>query len=266
VDSLDSARLKLKRANLHAGTAERETGRFFKRYPDPAFRVEQEGGPVALRVNQRFWIRIVVDKGLPDLPDSYAARFGDAIHNYRCVLDHVAWQLVRHGMRRKPAEPWKVQFPIYDKRATFRAQKAARLPGVDSGPVKFIEGRHKYRGGKATNEYLIALRNLSNDDKHHSLHVMASAIAQAHHNVTFTNCVPVARKRPPKPPELKSGAVVLRIQCAITVPRTPKVAVTVTPSGYVVLEDGRAIFDLLAGIRAEVIEILNAPEIVSALK
>jgi hypothetical protein len=264
-NSLESARLKLKRANLHADTAKRETGRFFKRYPQASFGAELEGEPPNVKVGERFWVRIVVLEGLPDLPDSYAARFGDAIHNYRCVLDHIAWQLVAHGSIPRPREPWRVQFPIHDKRSSFRAQKAVRLPGVDSGPVKFIESRHKYRGGKATNQYLIALRNLSNDDKHHSLHVMASAVAQAHHHVTLTNCVDLAFKSPPMPPELKRGAVVAHIQCAITVPRNPKVEVNVTPSAYVVLEDGRAIFDLLGGIRAEVTEILNAPEITSAI-
>jgi hypothetical protein len=265
VDPLDSARLKLKRANLHANTAKRETVRFFKRYPDVAFRIEQESESLGLRVGERFWVRLVVDRGLPDLPDSYAARFGDAIHNYRCVLDHIAWQLVARGCNRHPAKPWRVQFPIYDKRATFRTEKATRLPGVDSGPIKFIEGRHKYRGGKATNKYLIALRDLSNDDKHHSLHLMAGAIAQAHHHVTLTNCVDIAVKHPPKPPPLKSGAVVMCLQCAVTVPRQPKVEVNVNPSAYVVLDDGRSIFDLLAGIQAEVTEILNAPEILAAV-
>ena len=95
MDPLDSARLKLKRANLHADTAKRETGRFFKRYPDASFGVELEGEPPRMRVGERFWVRIVVAKGLPDLPDSYAARFGDAIHNYRCVLDHEGWWISR---------------------------------------------------------------------------------------------------------------------------------------------------------------------------
>jgi hypothetical protein len=263
-ESLESARLKLKRANLHASTAKRETGRLFKRQPEAAFGIELEGKP-EVRLGARFWCRVVVLRGLPDLPDSYSARFGDAIHNYRCVLDHIAWQLVAHGASPNPVKPWKVQFPIYDQRTTFRKQKATRLPGVDSRPVKFIENRHAYRGGKATNQYLTALRDLSNDDKHHSLHVIASAIAQAHHHVTFTNCVPVAFRSPPKPPELKRGAVIARLQCAINVPRNPKVEVALTPSGYVVLEDGRSVFDLIGGIRVEVTEILNAPEITGAV-
>jgi hypothetical protein len=265
VDPLDSARLKLKRANLHTNIAKRETGRFFKRHPQVTFRVEQEGDPPRLRVGERFWLRILVDQGLPDLPPSYSPRFGDAIHNYRCVLDHIAWQLVAHGSDPKPAKDWQVQFPIYDELTRFRAQKAKRLPGVDCGPVEFIESRHKYRGGKATNEYLIALRDLSNDDKHQSLHVVTGAIGQARYHVTLTNCVDLVRKDPPKPPKLKSGAEVMRLQCAITVPRQPKVDVNVSPSAYVVLEDGRPIFDLLGGIRAEVTEILNAPEIAAAL-
>jgi hypothetical protein len=49
------------------------------------------------------------------------------------------------------------------------------------------------------------------------------------------------------------------------VPRNPKVGVALTPSGYVVLEDGRSVFDLLGGIRVEVTEILNAPEITGAV-
>jgi hypothetical protein len=41
--------------------------------------------------------------------------------------------------------------------------------------------------------------------------------------------------------------------------------VNVTPAAYVVLENGRT-FDLLYGIRTEVTEILNAPQVAAALK
>jgi hypothetical protein len=262
--SLDSARIKLKRANLHAGTAEREAGRFFKRDPKPTFDIEVEGQPISREVGTQFWCRLFVKSGMSDLPESFSARFGDAIYNYRCVLDHIAWQLVKHGSDPEPAKPTLVQFPIYTYTKDFMSNRASRLPGVGADPVDFIQARHNYDGGKATNERLLALADLSNDDKHRSLHVIVSAIAQVQHNVTLTDCKPIRIKNPPRAPELKDGAEIVRILCEIF-GSDPKVEMTFAPAGYVILEDGRSVSEVLGGIRREVAEILNAPEITSAL-
>jgi len=263
-DPLRSARIKLKRANLHASTAKREMLRFGKKHPSPTMRIDNKSD-VEAGAGDTVTLDLVVDRGYPDLPDSFAARFGDAIYNYRCALDHIAWQLVKHGRDPNPAEYWRVQFPIYSTRVAFRRHRASRLPGVDPrGPVNFIETRHHYVGGKATNQALLTLATLSNDDKHHSLHLMFSTPSHAKHTITFKGCHPIGFENPPERPKIVPDAVIATLTILVT---APYFAVNVKPAllVYVALEDWRNVLQVLAEIRAEIEEIIDAPEILDAL-
>jgi hypothetical protein len=144
VHSLESARIKLKRANLHAATARREAKRFYARNPQQTFKVNPVGEERVLGVGDVFAFELMVDKGWPDLPDSFAARFGDAIHNYRSALDHIAWQLVCHGGRPPDVlterERRRIQFLFCDREEAFAVRAADRLPGVGVAVVDFIKG------------------------------------------------------------------------------------------------------------------------------
>lgn len=263
-DPLRSARIKLKRANLHASTAQREMFRFGKKHPSPTMHIENKSN-VEAGAGDTVTLDLVLDRGFPDLPDSFAARFGDAIYNYRCALDHIAWQLVKHGSEPDPAEDRRVQFPIYSTQQDFRRNRASRLPGVDPrGPVDFIEARHGYVGGKATNETLLTLARLSNDDKHRSLHLMFTTPSHAKHTVTFEGCQPIGFVMPPERPKLVPDAVIATLTILVT---TADFAVKVKPAllVYVALEDWSNVLQVLSEIRAEVEEILDAPEILRAL-
>jgi hypothetical protein len=267
-DALRSARIKLARANLHTSTAQRETTRFFKNNPGPIFGVEVEGDADTPReIGGDFWSIITVTTGLPDLPDSYGARFGDAIHNYRCVLDHVAWQLVRHGSKPnlKRREQQRVQFPIYPRRADFDAECESRLPGVASTPIEFIKACHRYQGRQATNDTLLSLKDLSNDDKHRTLKPVVTAIARIEHNFIFERCLPLEYLGPDTAPPMKAGAEIGRLRCRILADE-PEVTMKLKPSGRIALDDGRNMFTVLKDIRAEVTTILNAPEIAAAVR
>ncbi|HZO97144.1 MAG TPA: hypothetical protein VFB42_07220 [Gaiellaceae bacterium] len=264
-DALRSARIKLDRANLHASTAKREFRRFINKHPRPTLRVESETDVQVIPVGETASLSLVLNRGFPALPDSFAARFGDALHNYRCALDHLAWELVQHGRDPNPAEPWRVQFPIYSERSKFRANRAKRLPGVDvRGPVQFIEARHRYVGGQATNEVLLRLARLSNEDKHRSLHLMFSAPSHARHQITFVDCRPVGFENPPERPKFVPDAEIARLTIVIT-GLNPTVEVKPGLTVYVSLEDWSNALDVLSETRAEVAEILNAPEIIAAV-
>ena len=266
-ESLRSAEIKLRRANLHKGIARREAVRFFKRHPAPTFRIEPEGDQepsgVIDSINR---CRIVLERGLPDLPDSFAARFGDAIHNYRCVLDHIAWQLVVHGASWPLSENERtsVQFPIYSAERGFDSSRPRRLPGVPDPAVSFIKARHNYVGGNATNNALLAIAALSNDDKHRALHVFLSLFRSLQSDVTFTSCVPVTWGGPSLRPAVKTGAVVTNFSYRV-LGANPKMEMKLTPEVQIIIEDGRDFSEMLEGIATEVTEILNAPEIVSAV-
>lgn len=267
-DGLASARTKLKRANLHAGIARREAVRFFRRHPQPTFHAEdkREGTEVTRHVGDVIEYRIVVTTAPPELPESFSARFGDAIHNYRCVLDHIAWQLVRHGTRwpLNKKEAVRVQFPIYLAKADFLGQIGDRLPGVNADAIRFIQERQGYVGGKASNLALLGLKELSNDDKHRSLHLFLSLFRNMASEATFIRCVPVEIRNPAVRPELKEGAVMTHFSYRVTEP-DPQVVVEVRPTVQIVIEDGRDFSEMLEGIRGEVTAILNAPEIIAAV-
>lgn len=266
-DALDSAKAKLARANIHTATAKREVRRFFKRHPDPTFDIDMDGGPTETRpVGEIVVGRLVLKTGSPDLPISFGARFGDAIQNYRGVLDHIAWQLVAHGEmpQLEPRRASRVQFPIYDTESAFDDNVAVRLPGVSSAARGFIKARHGYAGGNATNNGLLALARLSNEDKHRTLHVFVGRFRTLQTEATFTNCQPLSWENPPIRPTLKEGAVVTRFSYLVTGPNH-KVHMNLSPEAEVVVEPGIEFSSALEGIKREVTEILNAAEIIAAV-
>jgi len=267
-DPLKSARTKLARANLHKTTARREAGRFFNRCPDPAFRIEPEDDEEtsSFAVGAVHRCRLIVGTAPPELPGSFAARFGDAIYNYRCALDHVAWQLVAHGTSWPLArrQTFGVQFPIYSTEAEFAANRNRRLPGVDRAAIDFIEARHHYTRGNATNDALLGIANLSNDDKHRELHVFLSLFKTLETHVTFTRCRPLSWDNPPRRPALKEGAVLAHFSYVIT-GQDPEMKMELRPQAQIVIEDGRDFSEMLEGIAREVREILDAPEILAAV-
>jgi hypothetical protein len=238
--------------------------RFFNRHPDPTFKVKPEGDLDHLGIGDIYRGTLVVDRGVPDPPASFAARFGDVIHNYRCVLDHIAWQLVRHGsswpLPDESAET-AVQFPIYDTADEFDKRVARRLPGVAQTAIDYIRQRYQFDpGGNPANDALLGLAKLSNDDKHRSLHASVGVFKTLESNVEFTRCLPLLWASPPGRPALKAGTEVAYFSCRITGPN-PKMRMKVSPTVQIIIEDWADMTEMVEGLRREVREILNAPEI-----
>jgi hypothetical protein len=265
-EGLQSAWIKLKRANLHAGIARREARAFYTRHPEPTLKIEPVGES-DFAIGWHFVIQLVVVQGWPDLPEFFSARFGDAIHNYRSALDHVAWQLVCHGSTPPQSlDEWsrrQIQWPTYDTEKAFRNNLRKRLPGVDKTVCNFIHSRHHYVGGDATNQALMTLNHLSNEDKHKTLIDIETSFLNVKHQVAFDDCRPVAVENPEGRPAPKDGAVVVTIECVVTHPK-PHVTMQSQPTFHIALEGGRGFGDVLEQIRVEVTEILSAPEIVAA--
>lgn len=268
-EALQSAYIKLRRANLHAGIARREARRFFSRQTDPSFRIEPHGEPSNFQVGDMFGCKLVVAIGWPDLPESFAARFGDAIHNYRSALDHVAWQLVSHGLRPPSTLTERgrrsIVFPAYTDESTFRDRIAIALPGVARTVTDWIEARNQYVGGKSANDALVHVVDLSNNDKHRTLTAIAAAPASLHGNVTFDRCIPLSVEGPDIRPALKEGAELQWWECRIT-GLNPKVTMKVQPTFDIAVEGGPGFGYVVDEIRREVLEILNAPEILAAIR
>lgn len=265
-DPLYSARVKWRRANLHATSTEREARRFLNKHPAPTVEVKPKEEPRVLKFGDIVDLVIAFNESAtyPELPESFPARFGDAIQNYRAALDHLAWQLVKHGSTPEPKNPSAVQFPIYTREKDYRAKLATRLPGVSKGPCDFIHFAHEYRRGKAQNALLLLLAKLSNDDKHRTLHTAVAALHGAHHQASFTNCRPIAFENPSVPPSIKPGAEIAHLRVVVTGPNA-EVEVEPKLTVYIALEGWTNAFDVLKQMRGEIGAILSAPEIATAV-
>jgi hypothetical protein len=268
-DALQSAYVKLRRANLHAGIARREARRFFKRQTDPVFVIKPDGEQSdRLEVGDVFRCKLVVETGWPDLPESFAARFGDAIHNYRSALDHVAWQLVSHGLRPPSTlserQKRRVVFPAYAEETTFRDRIGVALPGVDQTVLDWIKARNDYVGGNSANDALVQVVDLSNNDKHRTLTAIAAAPASLQGHITFDHCLPVSIEGPDVRPALKKDAELQWWECRVT-GFHPHVTMKVQPTIEIAVESRHGFGIVLEIIEREVREILNAPEIIAAV-
>ncbi|MGZ4337662.1 MAG: hypothetical protein ACXVRZ_04880 [Gaiellaceae bacterium] len=105
---------------------------------------------------------------------------GDTLHNLRCALDHIVWQLA------SPADRGiHTMFPISTDAGDFRLgrpdKKGKRSPGrsglrriagVDPGAVAVIEAAQPYQPGPA-GFGLNVLNQLENLDKHREIHTVA---------------------------------------------------------------------------------------------
>lgn len=264
-DPLLSARTKLERANVHTRTARREIRRFFDGHTNAAFEVQPEGDQ-SQAVGSIFGGRLVLTTDVPDLPGSFAARFGDVIQNCRSALDHAAWRLVSDRVRSSLSERERnrIQFPIYDTRDGFRKNRARRLPGVSHSVTDYIEKRHAYKGGEATNQALISLARLSNDDKHRTLHIHIARFRTVQAHVTYVRCEPLTWENPPARPSLKKGAVVTHFTTRVLGP-DPEMRMEIQPTVEIAIEDLGEVTTILEGIRREVREILEAPEILAGV-
>src|SRR5690348_11247423 len=81
--SLDGPRLKLERAAKHIAELRIAVERFLASEPFSINPVEAANGDLAFHV--------VINR---HVPAEWSAIVGDAVHNLRAVLDHLAWRMV----------------------------------------------------------------------------------------------------------------------------------------------------------------------------
>lgn len=145
---------------------------------------------------------------------------GDAIQNYRSVLDYLAWTAVDLGTEPKPlAKPWEIQFPIIDSRhfatadKSWRKEVAKRLPGVDATFIDIAKGHQPYdwTSSRGDERHPLALLNfLSNRDKHRELQLMREYILSFKTGQVLQRNCTVSRLEPiPNIPHFHPGTDVL---------------------------------------------------------
>ncbi|MDP3811061.1 MAG: hypothetical protein Q8Q78_08675 [Hydrogenophaga sp.] len=142
-----------------------------------AVRTFFEGQPYELETQIDEEAEIVVQawrmKG--DLPRQWPAMLGEIVHNLRCALDYLTFQLVILETGSPPTESSKVQFPIFLKREGFNSRGVpTMLKDVGSIAQAIIESVQPFA---TTNDGIGAfqmLRLLSNWDKHRSIGVVCA--------------------------------------------------------------------------------------------
>jgi len=107
------------------------------------------------------------------LPPEVALFAGDAIHNLRSALDHLACHLV-FANGNTPSR--QTCFPIFDSAAKYQAMHAQKVRGMSQGAIDVINAAKTYKGG---NEPLYTLHELDIADKHHALLPTLLAVRQA---------------------------------------------------------------------------------------
>lgn len=104
-------------------------------------------------------------------PHRLSAILGDAIHNLRSALDHLAYQLVWVGSGKRPSS--HVYFPIADDRTKYIEQRRRQMKGATPAAIATLDSLAPYKGG---NDDLWRLHRLDNVDKHRVLLTSGSAL------------------------------------------------------------------------------------------
>lgn len=176
--SLDGVRLKLDNAQTHLERLESEIWRY------RVGKVPGRGEPYRV-VHQSqsesdpyYVIRVVL---LEEPPPMLGVLIGDWLPNVRSALDHIAWQLAGSN------PPPRTEFPIFLDPRKYHAVTKKGVPtsgsgldkvrGLGPGPQAAIESLQPYHRGHAPSWHpLWILHELSNFDKHRTLHVAAATL------------------------------------------------------------------------------------------
>ncbi|MCG8650025.1 MAG: hypothetical protein MI861_09335 [Pirellulales bacterium] len=124
--------------------------------------------------NHSFRLSAVFDE---PIPDASAAIVGDAIHNMRCALDHLAHEIVE----RSPGGEIDrfTGFPIYETEADFNGGIDNKLRGITRKARDVVVATKPYKTGnnEPGNFLLWAISQLDNRDKHKLIIPVISIIA-----------------------------------------------------------------------------------------
>lgn len=113
-------------------------------------------------------------KAPPEHPLRWSVIAGEVVHELRSALDHLAWQLV---IANGETPDKRTEFPVFEKRGTYRTEGVKRLRGMSRAARDQIEQCQPFQAGTALAEHaLFIVHELNRIDKHQLLNVVGSAI------------------------------------------------------------------------------------------
>jgi hypothetical protein len=150
-------RLKVKRAHRHIDELMQRTSPL-----DPSlYTIAVEKTPKSV-IHKNATVFQLAYRPKKPIPETLALAIGDAIHNLRAALDHLANAVIRAW---HPSPEEKGYFPMGPKREDFVASRHfAPIEEAIPGAKKFL--LEKIRPEDGANERLWAFGTLDNDDKH----------------------------------------------------------------------------------------------------
>jgi hypothetical protein len=108
----------------------------------------------------------------PEPPSMFGVRVGEIAHNLRSALDYLVYQLARLDSGNFVSG---TQFPIEESAKGFRSRSKRCLAGIDRPHIAAIETLQPYNSG----QWARVLRDLSNQDKHRTLHIIGYAASES---------------------------------------------------------------------------------------
>jgi hypothetical protein len=215
---------------------------------------------------KRHCIVVVADDVRDPFPEHWGLLLGDAVHDFRSCLDHIAWALVCGGKTPpdtlKPGHRKKIYFPIYDERTDFNDALDRELPGVKLRERAIVRAYQPYVSGKRNRhgQVLFVLNELSKADKHRSIQPVVAFPKHVNWNFSGEPRDCIFRDLAPKTykgrTRLEPGAELVRFYVKKTGP-APYIEVephfTFQPS----VLDGLSLDKWLAGTARTVAELLR---------
>jgi hypothetical protein len=155
---------------------------------------------------------------------------GDAVHNLRSALDHLAWSLAGASADRH------TEFPIFIDEAKFRDKGRTKMRGMPSQAKKIIKSLQPYKrphGLPEEKEPLWLLQSLDIEDKHRTLNLVASGVMGRLHVSTNMDRPEFGLTGATGFMPFADGAVILRIPAPRLFQSTSSTSTTRTrPSGW----------------------------------
>lgn len=263
--AFESAWAKLDRATEHRDGLDREINAFFEersRVPRLGTKYEEESGDHVL------YVTFMPDLG-PLLQRS-SLLFGDAVHNLRSALDHVAFEAASIHQWGDIQHPRRIAFPITDDADRWKRECNYRLSELHPDDVAAIRWYQPYealiRAGQPSGARTLLglLRDLDDWDKHRLLTAVAvpgAGLVDPHPQAmaifmpTVLGLLAGPDPIPYVPVEL--GAVIARARLPDGV-RLPDMEMAAHLSGRIHLVDGNVeVIETIDTIWSRVVEIIR---------
>ena len=215
---------------------------------------------------------ITVVDVVPEDPGDWGLLLGDALHNLRCALDHLAWQL---AIRKYGGEPTdrkiirNVQFPIVTDQSEWPTHRHRKhMLDSDADILWKFQPFHQVGQGPNVMSAVWALAVLSNQDKHQMTHPAYAVGHQGNFRNTgrYEDCVPRREIMPDGTPAdvaitglstLRPGDEVVRVFVTPTGP-SPEVDLESRVTGYVAVNETWNLMETLDACAHAVSDILQA--------